>query len=79
MSRSSSSFKQIISGQPFWLFLLLATLCLAADKTPKKDSGNPKKEDKSETFTFKVPVDVVVVNAVVTDKQGESGEGPESG
>ena len=43
---------------------------MAADKAPKKNSGNPKKEDKSETFTFKVPVDVVVVNAVVTDKQG---------
>ena len=70
MSRSSAPFKRVISGQPFWLFLLLATLCLAADKTPKKDAGNPKKEDKSDTFTFKVPVDVVVVNAVVTDKQG---------
>lgn len=43
---------------------------MAADKAPKKDSGNPKKDDKSETFTFKVPVDVVVVNAVVTDNQG---------
>ena len=53
-----------------WLFLLLATLCLAADKATRKDSGNPKKEDKADTFTFKVPVDVVVVNAVVTDKQG---------
>jgi len=70
MSRSSGPFKRVLSGQPFWLFLVLATLCLAADKTPKKDPGNPKKEDKSETFTFKVPVDVVVVNAVVTDKQG---------
>jgi len=43
---------------------------MAADKTPKKDSGGSKKEEKSDTFTFKVPVDVVVVNAVVTDKQG---------
>jgi VWFA-related protein len=70
MSRSSSSFKRGILGQTVWLFLLLATLCLAADKTPKKDSATPTKDDKSGTFTFKVPVDVVVVNAIVTDKQG---------
>ena len=56
--------------QPLWLFLLLATLCMAADKTPKKDPATPTKDDKSGTFTFKVPVDVVVVNAIVTDKQG---------
>ena len=43
---------------------------MAADKTPKKDSATPTKDDKSGTFTFKVPVDVVVVNAIVTDKQG---------
>jgi len=70
MSRLSGSFKRAIYGQPIWLFLLLATLCMAADKAPKKNPANPKKEDKSDTFTFKVPVDVVVVNAVVTDKQG---------
>ena len=70
MWRLSGSFKRAICGQLTWLFLLLATLGMAADKVPKKDSGNPKKEDKSETYTFKVPVDVVVVNAVVTDKQG---------
>jgi VWFA-related protein len=70
MSRSSGSFKRATLGQPVWLLLLLATLCLAADKTPKKDSATPTKDDKSGTFTFKVPVDVVVVNAIVTDKQG---------
>ena len=43
---------------------------MAADKTPKKDPATPTKDDKSGTFTFKVPVDVVVVNAIVTDKQG---------
>jgi len=57
-------------AQSLWLFLLLATLCMAADKTPKKDPATPTKDDKSGTFTFKVPVDVVVVNAIVTDKQG---------
>ena len=57
-------------AQSLWLFLLLATLCMAADKTPKKDAATPTKDDKSGTFTFKVPVDVVVVNAIVTDKQG---------
>ena len=57
-------------AQSLWLFLLLATLCIAADKTPKKDPATPTKDDKSGTFTFKVPVDVVVVNAIVTDKQG---------
>src|SRR5262245_2204862 len=67
---SRSSYRQAISWQPIWLFVLLTTLLMAADKTPKKDSGGSKKEEKSDTFTFKVPVDVVVVNAVVTDKQG---------
>jgi VWFA-related protein len=43
---------------------------MAADKTPKKDSASLKKDEKADTFTFKVPVDVVVVNAVITDKQG---------
>jgi len=70
MSRFSGSFKRIILVQPIWLLVLVATLCLAADKAPKKDSSTLKKDDKSDTFTFKVPVDVVVVNAVVTDKQG---------
>jgi VWFA-related protein len=70
MSRLSGSSKRATLGQPIWLFLLLATLCMAADKTPKKDSATPTKDDKSGTFTFKVPVDVVVVNAIVTDKQG---------
>ncbi|MCI0626051.1 MAG: VWA domain-containing protein, partial [Acidobacteria bacterium] len=51
--------------------LLLASLSVAADKASQREAANSKKAtDKSETFTFKVPVDVVVVNAVVTDKQG---------
>ena len=70
MSRFSGSFKRANFGQSLWLFLLLATLCMAADKTPKKDPATPTKDDKFGTFTFKVPVDVVVVNAIVTDKQG---------
>jgi VWFA-related protein len=70
MLQLSGSLRRALSLQTLWLLLLLATLCLAADKTPKKDSGSLKKDDKSDTFTFKVPVDVVVVNAVVTDKQG---------
>jgi VWFA-related protein len=69
MSRFSGSFKRVTLG-PLWLFLFLATLCIAADKTPKKNSATPTKDNKSGTFTFKVPVDVVVVNAIVTDKQG---------
>jgi VWFA-related protein len=70
MLRISPSVGRAIWVHPIWLSVLLATLCLAADKTPKKDSERLKKDDKSDTFTFKVPVDVVVVNAVVTDKQG---------
>jgi VWFA-related protein len=70
MSQLSSSLKRAFSGLPIWLLVVLGAFCLAADKAPKKDSGNLKKEDKSDTFTFKVPVDVVVVNAVITDKQG---------
>src|SRR5688572_11363960 len=70
MSRLLALFKRANFGQSLWLFLLLASLCMAADKTAKKDSATPTKDDKSGTFTFKVPVDVVVVNAIVTDKQG---------
>jgi VWFA-related protein len=69
MPRLSHSFKQVVSWQILWL-LLSSTLLRPADKVPKKDPGGVKKEDKSGTFTFQVPVDVVVVNAVVTDKQG---------
>lgn len=46
-----------------------ASLCLPADKTSK--SAAKKESEKTDTFTFKVPVDVVVVNAIVTDKQGK--------
>jgi VWFA-related protein len=70
MRKVPVSFKQPRSGQIVWLILLLAALGLAADKAAQKEAGNSKKGDKSNTFTFKVPVDVVVVNAVVTDKQG---------
>ncbi|MBM3803178.1 MAG: VWA domain-containing protein [Acidimicrobiia bacterium] len=62
----SSFFRQASWASLVWL---LATLGLAADKA-KKTEEPVKKEAKSDTFTFKVPVDVVVVNAIVTDKQG---------
>src|SRR5262249_27242538 len=68
MSPLSRSLKQVSSL--LWLLVLPAVLILAADKTVKKNSADAKKEAKSGTFTVKVPVDVVVVNAVVTDKQG---------
>jgi len=69
MRKLSISFKQPRPRQVFCLFLLVAALSLAG-KAGQKEPGNSKKDDKSDTFTFKVPVDVVVVNAVVTDKQG---------
>jgi VWFA-related protein len=70
MSLFSRSLKQVSLLQALWLLVLPAVLTLAADKTAKKNSADPKKEAKSGTFTVRVPVDVVVVNAVVTDKQG---------
>jgi VWFA-related protein len=47
--------------------IVLASLSLPADKASKSDA---KKESEKGSFTFKVPVDVVVVNAIVTDKEG---------
>ena len=70
MRQLSGSSTKLILGKALWLCLLVAAVNLGADKTPRKDSANSKKDDKPDTFTFKVPVDVVVVNAVVTDKQG---------
>jgi len=50
---------------------LLAVVCVAfaADKDQKKERSQ-KESDKPPSFTVKVPVDVVIVNATVTDKQG---------
>ena len=56
-----------------WLLLslgwavVLASPSMPDDKTSK--AAGKKEAGKSDTFTLKVPVDVVVVNAIVTDKQ----------
>lgn len=50
--------------------LLAISLALAADQAAKRTAQEKKEADKSETFTFRVPVDVVVVNVMVNDKQG---------
>jgi VWFA-related protein len=50
---------------------MVGSLAWTADKSEKREAQGSKKEgDKSESFTFRVPVDVVIVNVVVTDKQG---------
>jgi len=51
--------------------LILASTFLSADQDPKKPAQKSQKEgEKPPSFTVKVPVDVVVLNATVTDKQG---------
>jgi|GEM_PF-778371 len=51
--------------------LILATAPLSADQNQKKEPQKAQKDgEKPPSFTVKVPVDVVVVNATVTDKQG---------
>lgn len=51
------------------LLLLLILICCSALSQNKKPEKQIPKGDKSP-FTFKVPVDVVIVNASVTDKKG---------
>ncbi len=54
------------------LFLVATRVSFAAakeEKSPQSKSENGKEKQQS-SFTFKVPVDVVVVNATVTDKKG---------
>lgn len=50
----------------FFLLILISCAALSQDKKPEKQVP---KGDKSP-FTFKVPVDVVIVNASVADKKG---------
>jgi VWFA-related protein len=52
------------------LLLGLAILCLPALSQSNKSSEKGSNADKNQ-LTFKVPVDVVVVTATVTDKQGK--------
>ena len=53
------------------LVLLLASGPISADETIKRTPSSAKKDsEKLDSFTFKVPVDVVVVSAIVKDKQG---------
>ena len=49
--------------------LFLASGLWSADKDQKKDKSQ-KDSEKPPSFTVKVPVDVVIVSATVTDKQG---------
>ncbi len=51
------------------LLLFAHATCVALPQEKKPEKTAPK-GDKSP-FTFKVPVDVVIVNATVTDKQGK--------
>src|SRR5262245_8216733 len=51
--------------------LVLASIPFLADQNQKKEPQKAQKDgEKPPSFTVKVPVDVVVVNATVTDKQG---------
>ncbi len=53
----------------YGLGLILASVSFSADKDQKKDKSQ-KDSEKAPSFTVKVPVDVVIVSATVTDKQG---------
>ncbi|HVN83060.1 MAG TPA: VWA domain-containing protein [Terriglobia bacterium] len=65
MQKKTLVFGSLLLGL---LFLVGQTI---AEMSPEKGEKKPKKEpDKVDSFTFKVPVDVVVVNAMVTDKKG---------
>jgi VWFA-related protein len=55
-------------GAGFLLFSCLITF--SEDKTTRKPQAGPVQSAERPAFTFKVPVDVVVVNATVTDKEG---------
>src|SRR2546430_2896865 len=60
-----------------WLAMLFAFVfsaaSMAAEQDRKEETQKSSKDtQKPSSFTFKVPVDVVVVNATVTDKQGNS-------
>ncbi len=79
ISLNSSSFCQgvhklmyLATRHPFRiltaLVFLLASGIMTADETIKRNAK--KDSEKLDSFTFKVPVDVVVVSAIVTDKQG---------
>ena len=51
--------------------LMLASAVFSADKDQKKEPEKLQKDgEKPPSFTVKVPVDVVVLNATITDKQG---------
>jgi VWFA-related protein len=51
--------------------LILASAVLSADKEQKKVPNKSQRDaEKPPSFTVKVPVDVVILNATVTDKQG---------
>lgn len=53
------------------LCLILASAVLSADKEQKKTPDKSQQDaEKPPSFTVKVPVDVVILNATVTDKQG---------
>src|SRR5262245_15458692 len=53
------------------LCFIVASAVLSADKEQKKVPDKSQKDaEKPPSFTVKVPVDVVILNATVTDKQG---------
>ena len=49
---------------------LIASQIRPAEKSDRPVSSPKKETPKTEAFTFRVPVDVVIVNLIVTDKQG---------
>jgi VWFA-related protein len=59
-----------VLGISCWL-ILTALFAWTADKPDERDSDSTKKDTDKEAFTFRVPVDVVIVNIAVTDKQGK--------
>ncbi|MFN8009225.1 MAG: VWA domain-containing protein [Terriglobia bacterium] len=70
--RSANFGTKRMAAIGFATLLLAGRFLLLAGENGKTDSGNVMKRssDKPDVFTFKVPVDVVVVSIVATDKNG---------
>ena len=53
------------------VYLVAVSLVIGTDENGKKEGSTAKKTpEKTDIFTFKVPVDVVVVSIVASDKSG---------
>jgi hypothetical protein len=52
------------------LLFLTGSQAIAQNKPKELEQKSKQEPDQPSSFTFRIPVDVVVVNATVTDKKG---------